>query len=160
MNHLDAFSAPLFSSQAEPPTDREFLEEIHLITSVLCNIAGHDFSVSGVGGSSEVALHRWTIEQNKIQRLLFSILSNYILGENWIKRAGPEAYLEAQRTATNVLQTARQIILNSCYKDGNGACPRIFSANLAAESIHGNEDPPLGLIIKEHFRNSHFSIFP
>jgi len=148
LNHLDAFSAPLFTSHAEPPTDKEYLEEIHLITSVLCTIAGHDFTVSGVGGVSDIQLRQISLQQNKIQRLLFSLISNYILTENWINRAGPAAYLEAQRTSTNVIQTARQIILNSCYKSDEKTSPIIFSTNLSAETIHGNEDPPLGLVIK------------
>ena len=148
LNHLDGFSAPLFSSRAEPPTDKEYLEEIHLITSVLCIIAGHDFTISGVGGVTDVALRQVTLQQNKIQRLLFSLISNYILTESWINRAGPAAYLEAQRTSTNVIQTARQIILNACYKNDDKGSPIIFSTNLGSETIHGNEDPPLGLIIK------------
>lgn len=151
LNHMDCFSAPLFSSRAEPPSDRAYLEEIHLITSVLCVIAGHDFGSSG--GVQEQVLRQWQLQQRKIQRLLLSLLSHYILSDGWISRAGPAAYLEAQRTSTNVIQMARQIILNSCYSSGSASqdaqgSPVIFNTNLGTETIHGNEDPPLGLVIK------------
>jgi hypothetical protein len=104
----------------------------------------------------EIALRQVNLQQNKIQRFLFSLMSNYILSENWINRAGQSSYLEAQRTSTNIIQTARQIILNSCYKNDKTGSPVIFSTNLSAETIHGNEDPPLGLVIKllkEHTHN-------
>ena len=86
LNHMDGFSAPLFSSRAEPPSDRAYLEEIHLITSVLCVIAGHDFASSG--GVQEQVLRQWQLQQRKIQRLLLSLLSHYILSDGWISRAG------------------------------------------------------------------------
>ena len=50
----DALLAPLGSTYSEPSKDLEELEEVHLITSVLCLIAAHDFS--SVKGDGDVGL--------------------------------------------------------------------------------------------------------
>ena len=45
---------PLGTTYSEPSKDLEELEEVHLITSVLCLIAAHDFS--SVKGDGDVGL--------------------------------------------------------------------------------------------------------
>ena len=50
----DALLTPLGTTYSEPSKDLEELEEVHLITSVLCLIAAHDFS--SVKGDGEVGL--------------------------------------------------------------------------------------------------------
>merc|ERR1711911_508923 len=50
----DALLTPLGTTYSEPSKDLEELEEVHLITSVLCLIAAHDFS--SVKGDGDVGL--------------------------------------------------------------------------------------------------------
>jgi nuclear pore complex protein Nup205 len=147
ITHQDALLTPLGTTYSEPSKDLEELEEVHLITSVLCLIAAHDFSsVKGDGdvGLPDSSVRGFEIHQNKIKRILFAALPIYILSEKWIKSVSNEAYLEAQRISTNLTQTARQLMLNAIYKNETNV---IFSLKLSDEAAHGAEDPPLGIML-------------
>lgn len=146
LRHLDALTTAIFAN-SDLGSDGETLEEIHLITSVLCIVAGHDFSISGIENLPDGSLTQFAVQQNKIRRLLFAMQTTYILTESWISRTERSAYLAAQRTSANITMMITQIMLNSCYKN-NGKDNIVLSPVLAVETLSTNDDLPLGVIIR------------
>ena len=62
----DALLTPLGTTYSEPSKDLEELEEVHLITSVLCLIAAHDFS--SVKGDGDVGLPDSSVRGFEVSR--------------------------------------------------------------------------------------------
>ena len=106
ISHLDALLAPLNSNCMEPSKgsllfhstfheilELESLEEVHLITSLLCLVAAHDFTAVIDETGDEQLSRNYSLHQTKIKRALFGAFPIYILSEKWIKNASSAAYL-------------------------------------------------------------------
>lgn len=145
--HMDALTNVIFAYN-NLSIDKESLEEIHLITSVLCIVAGHDFRDNSKDVTNSDSFTNLELQQNKIRRLLFALQSTYILTESWVEKTERSAYLAAQRTSANITMMITQIILNTYYKNKGSSVNIVLSPQLSPETLSTSEDLPLGVMIK------------
>ena len=144
---MDALTNVIFAYN-NLSTEKESLEEIHLITSVLCIVAGHDFRDNSKDVTNSDSFTNLELQQNKIRRLLFALQSTYILTESWVEKTERSAYLAAQRTSANITMMITQIILNTYYKNKGSSVNIVLSPQLSPETLSTSEDLPLGVMIK------------
>ena len=62
----------------EPSKELESLEEVHLITSLLCLVAAHDFRGAIEADGNDQVARNYALHQSKIKRALFGAFPIYI----------------------------------------------------------------------------------